>query len=1345
VAFSSLIRKPAARFLATGLVLAALVASGGYLGERRRFGVSDAQAFARVEGDVRSALTQASASLNTIATALARDGDQVEAAANDRDAAPALFDRVQRATGGSQDLAVTIYSATGVPLAWSGRPSDPPLERIKGPASLFVAPDPLGLRLVRVLPIFDNGGRRRLGAVAAERLLSARRGLANLVGDSFTLPTRLVPVSIVPSYEGAGEGGGRYTFVIRAPGGEALLEARVAPDDLRRAREGWRRGVLGVVLAVFAVTLLLLAAPLLDMRARARRGRGYGPAVAGLVGIVLAAWALVRVALPPGAGAPRLFTGTDLTSRILGVTFRTSSDFLLTGLALLALVAIGVDVLERRRLTRRSHRRSPGTTAAGWLRFGLTQIAAASVVAVLLLGYQYFLVRTLANTRLDVLQFSMNPLSVPRLSLAVGLLFFHAALVWASVLVLRFGTASWRLSRRVQGAARALLWVVPVVALLALAGPVRLPIRAVPLLILFASIAGIAHLLWRGSAWYRHAAQASRLVVAFLALVVPAVAMYPVLYRHGDDAKRHMIEGTFAEQVMFANQKAELLRLRDRSIDQIDALPGMADLVAASTPAQGGVPSIYGAFRIWVQTDLARYRIASAVELYGADGSLVSRFAFSLPEYTRSTQPWWESSCQWTRFDVVSPIGSEERRLAHAGRGICRSEEDLGPRVLSNGQRPAGAEDRRADMVGAIVVHVTLDYETLPFLSSQSPYLEIFRPTAENGSQEEELPSHDVEFMVYGWGRTAVYASGGVVWPLDDEVFRRAYASRAPFWTETWAGDRRYALYYVNDQAGIYVLGYPVVMPIGHLVNLAEIVALAGLAYVALVAAAALFTAVTRRHAASGRALLREIRASFYRKLFLAFVAVSVVPVLTLAFVARAYIAGRLVADVKAAALRTTEMAKRVIEDSPLQAQGGAGFATLDDDLVWISRVVKHDVNIFEASRLLATSERDLFDSGLLPTRTPADVYRAVVLERLPSYVGEERAGDFRYMLASAPVRAGDREAVLTVPLTLRQQEIRREIEDLNRRIVLATVLFILFGAGIGYPIAERIADPVNRLTRATQRIARGELDARIAATSSDELRRLVEAFNSMASELKRKGEQLERTHRLEAWAEMARQVAHEIKNPLTPIQLSAEHLRRVHGDRGQPLSPVLDECVDSILSQVRLLRQIASEFSSFASSPSPRPQPTAVGDLLEEVLGPYRSGLAGKVTIEMDVSPDLPVLTVDRTLVGRAVTNIIENGLHAMPGGGRLTIRAEREQRANGDQVRIAIADTGVGMDEEALARLFEPYFSTKAIGTGLGLTIARRNVEVSGGRIEVRSARGEGTTVTLILPAGQVPSDVA
>jgi nitrogen fixation/metabolism regulation signal transduction histidine kinase len=238
-----------------------------------------------------------------------------------------------------------------------------------------------------------------------------------------------------------------------------------------------------------------------------------------------------------------------------------------------------------------------------------------------------------------------------------------------------------------------------------------------------------------------------------------------------------------------------------------------------------------------------------------------------------------------------------------------------------------------------------------------------------------------------------------------------------------------------------------------------------------------------------------------------------------------------------------------------------------------------------------------------------------------------------------------------------------------------------------------------------------------------------------MAADLKRQRTELERTQRLEAWADMARQVAHDIKNPLTPIQLSAEHAQRVNIDRGRPLSPVLDDCVAAILNQVKLLRQIATEFSSFASSPTPRPEPTTLPALIEEVVEPYRTGLAGRIVIEVQADPDLPTITIDRTLFARALTNVMENALHAMPGTGRLTIATRPDTRSTHALV-VEISDTGVGMDQEALGKIFEPYFSTKATGTGLGLTIAKRNVELNGGTIDVRSERGVGTTVTMTLP---------
>jgi two-component system, NtrC family, nitrogen regulation sensor histidine kinase NtrY len=235
-----------------------------------------------------------------------------------------------------------------------------------------------------------------------------------------------------------------------------------------------------------------------------------------------------------------------------------------------------------------------------------------------------------------------------------------------------------------------------------------------------------------------------------------------------------------------------------------------------------------------------------------------------------------------------------------------------------------------------------------------------------------------------------------------------------------------------------------------------------------------------------------------------------------------------------------------------------------------------------------------------------------------------------------------------------------------------------------------------------------------------------------MAATLSAQRAELARTNQLKAWAEMARQVAHEIKNPLTPIQLAAEHLQHVHDDRHRPLGLVFDQCVSTILRQVRLLRQIAGEFANFAGQPTPRFAAVPLSDLLREVLRPYQAAAQSPTTIDTVVPSTLPHVWIDRTLVARALTNLIENALQAMPEGGRLTVAAS----ADDHEGRIAITDTGVGMDAEAVARAFEPYFSTKTAGSGLGLANAKRNIELCGGTIALQSVPGRGTTAIVTLP---------
>jgi signal transduction histidine kinase len=815
--------------------------------------------------------------------------------------------------------------------------------------------------------------------------------------------------------------------------------------------------------------------------------------------------------------------------------------------------------------------------------------------------------------------------------------------------------------------------------------------------------------------WYRHATVAARIFALFLAFLVPAILIYPSLDFFAERAIQRLIAGQYAVDAQNHSKDLQTRLVEARA--EIDAVAGLSTLVAdrlENSPPLGSER----AFLVWRQTVLARNRLTSAVELYDRYGGLVSRFALNLPEYTGSGRlPQNMPACEWDAFAEPLPIGSDERQVLHAERAICV------PDPVTGKQRP----------IGTIIVHIALDYRTLPFITSRSPYFELFRPNP-TGARAFG-PGNDLHVAIYGWGLQPVYTSGLSAWPITDSLFQRVYdRNRTPFWETIPLGDETYRVHFTNDRARIYAIGYPLLTAFDHFVHLAELTTLAGAAFVVCLVGTALFTRLSRERPRVGRALLREIRASFYRKLFLAFVAASIIPVLILALVIRAYFADLLRNDIESEAARTAFVAKRVIEESDaLLRRGAEGVGPLNDEvMVWIRQVIDQDVNIFEGPELVATSERDLFESGLLPKRTPDGVYRAIALERLPSFVDQDQLGPVPYLIAATPARAQDQNYILTIPLAGRQQEIERQKHELDRGVHLAALCFILLGAAIGLSLAERIADPVRRLTRATQRIGQGDFDARIAVRSVDELRRLVDAFNSMAGELKSQRAELERTHRLEAWAEMARQVAHEIKNPLTPIQLSAEHLLRVHADQGKPVGPVLEGCVQTILGQVRLLRQIASEFSSFASAPQVKIAPVDVPPLVAEIIDPYRAGLADRIDIRNQVTGPLPPVLVDRTLTLRAMANVVENALHAMPGRGELVIDAVADQSG----VAIVVTDSGVGMDEEALARVFEPYFSTKTSGTGLGLPIARRNIELSGGSIEVESRKGHGTTVRVTLP---------
>jgi nitrogen fixation/metabolism regulation signal transduction histidine kinase len=324
---------------------------------------------------------------------------------------------------------------------------------------------------------------------------------------------------------------------------------------------------------------------------------------------------------------------------------------------------------------------------------------------------------------------------------------------------------------------------------------------------------------------------------------------------------------------------------------------------------------------------------------------------------------------------------------------------------------------------------------------------------------------------------------------------------------------------------------------------------------------------------------------------------------------------------------------------------------------------------------------------------------------------------------------------ILSIPLASRQVEIDRRVASLNQTLLLAALAFSIAAAGLAYFLARGIAGPIRELTDATHAVAEGSFDGSLETSSRDEIGALFSSFNQMTEDLKRQREDLEKSKKLEAWAEMARQVAHEVKNPLTPIQLSTEHLLRVYDDPDVDFEKVLKECAETILQQVKNLRQISMEFSTFASPGPLALEPTDIASLVRDTVAPYFKSAPSGIRLEVDAERGLPEVMVDRRLVQRTLVNLLENALHALNGGGRIDVQVSRK----GAFVALTVRDDGVGIEPEMRARVFEPYFSTRAAGTGLGLAIARKAVEDHGGTIALESAPGEGTEVTIQLPITQ------
>lgn len=318
----------------------------------------------------------------------------------------------------------------------------------------------------------------------------------------------------------------------------------------------------------------------------------------------------------------------------------------------------------------------------------------------------------------------------------------------------------------------------------------------------------------------------------------------------------------------------------------------------------------------------------------------------------------------------------------------------------------------------------------------------------------------------------------------------------------------------------------------------------------------------------------------------------------------------------------------------------------------------------------------------------------------------------------------------------------------LNRRVIFAymVLLGIIVTASItgGVFFARRLARRIHTLSEATAAVTRGDLSVRVDPGSGDEVGNLVDSFNGMVSELSASRARIEYLQKISAWQEMARRLAHEIKNPLTPIHLAAQQLREKYRGGDDAFGRLLDQSTEIIEEEVATLRRLTSDFSSFARLPQVKPEVVDLGDFLEECESSLMHVSDQKgVTMVWEVPSETIEVMVDRMMMKRVVDNLTRNAAEALTNAGtrdpriRVTAVMRSRKGQKHPEVELRVEDNGPGIQPEHHPSIFDPYFTTKAEGTGLGLAISKKIVLEHGGRIWVdESGAGGGACFVIVLP---------
>lgn len=410
----------------------------------------------------------------------------------------------------------------------------------------------------------------------------------------------------------------------------------------------------------------------------------------------------------------------------------------------------------------------------------------------------------------------------------------------------------------------------------------------------------------------------------------------------------------------------------------------------------------------------------------------------------------------------------------------------------------------------------------------------------------------------------------------------------------------------------------------------------------------------------------------------------------------------------------------------------------LSDLLIDLSNIYFTDINIYDSKGFLLASSRDqIFREGMISEQMTAGSARQLMVDKKSFFIERENIGSYSFLSAYAPVRNIDNELLgyLNLPYFAKQEEIRREISGLISAFANIYIIMIVITVMLALLLSRYITKPLQQIGNQFSRVKIGNKNPKIEWSRKDEIGRLVDEYNRMIDEMEKSAELLARSERESAWRLMARQVAHEIKNPLTPIKLSMQLLMRAWNDKAPDWDIRLKRFSQTLIMQIDTLSSIATEFSDFAQMPQPQIQQFDIIPLVQQSAALFRDQSDCDIVLKTALH-ECEILA-DPNQMLRVFNNLIKNALQAIPSDrqGLLTIRLSIED----ETCLISFQDNGSGISNERQTRIFSPNFTTKTAGMGLGLAMVKNIIENSSGRVWFATDPGEGTTFFIELPLGK------